>query len=85
MMRQVRLRQELEAAVAHLGGMAEPILEVVAKGIEVQTYAAMRGWEKRMTVGFLAGALNMLADFYDAADSGQHRRPVSHKMCDRRH
>jgi hypothetical protein len=62
--RQVAARKELETVRAKLGPSWNIIYSVVVAGIDPTTWGATQGMHSAMVCGYLAAAMDQLADYY---------------------
>lgn len=63
-MEQLSTRARLEAALTYVGGQVDIIVPVVLQGVDVSAWAEARGFSADQSVGYLAAALDRLAEFY---------------------
>ncbi len=64
-LRQIAARKRLEEAVVWLGSAMDIIAPVVLDGVDVRSWAEARRLDRQQAVGYLAAALERLAEYYD--------------------
>jgi uncharacterized protein DUF6456 len=62
---QIDTRDRLDRALASLGSFTDIVVPVVLDGVDVRSWSQARGYDRQQAVGYLAAALERLAEFYD--------------------
>lgn len=66
---QTDARRRLEGALTYVGGSADIVVALELMGVSINAWAQARGWDRKHAVGYLAGALDRLAEFYAGGKS----------------